>query len=125
MRLNEPHLLAVLRYGALAAAVGGLTGCGASEVSCSLVANAAVVVTVVDASGGAVCDVTVHIQGGDVDVQKDLTTDACSAVAGEQPGDYAISVSRAGSSLAEEQVHVDSGKCGVVQEQVVVRLPAP
>jgi hypothetical protein len=83
----------------------------------------AVKVTVVDSSESPVCDVTVHIQGAQVDVESDLTSDTCYAVAGEQAGVYAVTVSRSGSELAKQEVHVGSNECGVVQETAVVHLP--
>jgi len=85
----------------------------------------AVLVSVVNASEMPVCDVTIRIQGGQVDVQEELTADACYASAGEQAGVYTVTVSRAGSDLSQQEVLVASGECGAVQEKLVVRLPPP
>jgi hypothetical protein len=124
-RLGARCLRVALRWCAVAAGLAGLGGCGSTEASCSAILSPAVLVTVVDASGSAVCDVTVHIQGSEDDVQKDLTRDSCYAAGGEQAGDYTVTVSRGDSELATQSVHVGSGKCGATQEKVVVHLPAP
>ena len=117
------HVRAAWRWCVLAAAFGSLCGCGATQASCSAILAPAVVVTVVDSSENPVCDVTVRIQGGQVDVQQDLTANACFASAGEQAGAYTVTVSRAGSSLAISEVQVTSGECGGVQEKVLVHVP--
>ena len=111
---------------ALTAAVllGAVCSCS-SERSCTFIFMPAVAVTVVDASGNPVCDVTVRIQSDQTDVQVDLTTSTCYASAGDQAGDYSVSVLRAGSELARQSVQVETGECGAVQQKVVVHLPAP
>jgi hypothetical protein len=119
------YLRATWRWCVVAAGLAGLGGCGSTDASCSAILSPAVLVTVVDASGSAVCDVTVHIQGTEDDVQKDLTSDGCYAAAGQQAGDYTVTVSRGDSVLATQSVHVGSGACGPTQEKVVVHLPAP
>lgn len=122
---NSTHLLAraARPWPAVVVTLACVFGCG-SEVSCPGVLSAAVTVTVVGSTDSAVCDVTVHIVGNQVDVQRDLTPDTCSAFAGQEAGVYEVSVLRAGSELTRQQVRASSGECGVVTENVVVRLPA-
>ena len=112
--------------GAWIVALAGLAGlgCTATGPSCnSLDQVPAVVATVVDSSGNPVCDVSVQIQGTNVDARVDLSAENCSASGGDWGGDYVVVVSRAGTELARQDVQVASDECVAVQEQVVISLP--
>jgi hypothetical protein len=103
-----------------------LAGC-ATIVACDAASTCdfnfamGLVVTAVDASGAAACDVLIEIQAGDYVESKQLEpTDCVFRGAGERAGTYLVSASRNGTVLASERVTVEADECHVKTESVTL-----
>jgi hypothetical protein len=101
--------------------LGWSTACSDDTVMCPPFYAFGLVVSVEDAAGDSVCDVTVKLQdGGYVEEKTFSETDCVFMGAGERPGTYGVTVSRGDTLLAEDEVSVQADECHVIGKSLTV-----
>ncbi|HYJ09366.1 MAG TPA: hypothetical protein VEX18_10165, partial [Polyangiaceae bacterium] len=87
------------------------------------VARPALKIRVVDASGHAVCDVTVRAQEPMPGDQLELHEAGCMFAGGFNDGVYTVSILRGDERLATQSVTVRSDECGPVTQIATITVP--
>lgn len=101
------------------------TGACSDPVECDNVLRSALQVRVVDASGDAVCDVTVRAQGPRSGDEFELNHAGCTFSGGLSDGIYTVFILRGDELLATQRVTVTRDECGTMTKIATIVIPDP